>query len=221
MTPPWRVETVVGATESLFEPPASYARSVRFLEPTDCAVVLGSAQPASHVDHLRAAAASVQVVRRRTGGSAVFLAPGSVVWADFTLPAGDVLWSDDVGRAFWWLGDAWAAALAAAGVDGAVVWRGGLVTSPWSHRVCFAGLGPGEVTVGQAKVVGMSQRRTRAGALFQCAVVVQWDPAHLVDVLALDDEARPVIARELTKAAVGVGAPVAQRLPDALVAALP
>jgi lipoate-protein ligase A len=215
------VETVAGASEALLEPPASYERAVRFLVPTDRAVVLGSTQPASHIDPVRAATASVQVVRRRTGGSAVLVAPGRVLWADITLPAGDALWSDDVGRAFWWLGDAWAAALAAAGVEAAAVWRGGMVTSPWSDRICFAGLGPGEVTVGPAKVVGMSQRRTRAGALFQCALAVEWDPSELVAVLALDDDVRPVIAGELAKTALGVGAVAARRVPDALLAALP
>jgi lipoate-protein ligase A len=215
------VETVARATGALLESPASYQRAVRFLEPTDRAVVLGSSQPASHIDPVRAATASVQVLRRRTGGSAVLVAPGRVVWADVTVPAGDALWSDDVGRAFWWLGDAWAAALKAVGVEAAVVWRGGMVTSAWSDRICFAGLGPGEVTVGGAKVVGMSQRRTRAGALFQCALAVEWDPSPLVALLALDDDVRPVIARQLAKAALGVGAVAARRVPDALVAALP
>ncbi len=35
-------------------------------------------------------------------------------------------------------------------------------TRDWSDVVCFAGVGPGEVTAGTAKVVGIAQRRTRA-----------------------------------------------------------
>ena len=64
------------------------------------------------------------------------------------------LWHDDVGRATWWLGETWATALGALGVVAPDVHRGGIVTTPWSRLVCFAGLGPGEVTSGGRKVVG-------------------------------------------------------------------
>ena len=79
-------------------------------------------------------------------------------------------------------------ALAAIGVVGTEVHGGGLICTPWCSLVCFAGLGPGEVTLGGAKLVGISQRRTRAGARFQCAVHRRWDPVAVVDALA---EPRP------------------------------
>lgn len=185
------------------------------------AVVLGSTEDAAHVDPARAATAGVEVARRRSGGGAVLLVPGGVVWADVVVPAGDPLWVDDVGRAAWWLGEAWAGALAALGAEpGALeVHRGGLVRTAWSDRVCFAGLGPGEVRVGGRKVVGVAQRRTRAGAVFQCAVPLVWDPASLVDVLALDDAARARAATDLAGVAAGVGreaADVEAALLDAL-----
>ena len=116
--------------------------------------------------------------------------PGALVWVDVLLPAGDGLWDADVGRAFAWLGRAWAGALADAGLSGAEVYDGPLLTTPWSSRVCFAGLGPGEVTVRGAKVVGICQRRTRAGALFQCAALLAWEPSRLLDVLALGADER-------------------------------
>jgi lipoate-protein ligase A len=72
-------------------------------------------------------------------------------------------------------------------VDGAVVHRGGLVRTPVSDLVCFAGLGPGEVTVGGRKAVGMAQRRTRDGALFQCAVPLSWDGDRLATLLGLEE----------------------------------
>jgi lipoate-protein ligase A len=50
--------------------------------------------------------------------------------------------------------------------------------------VCFAGVGPGEVLADDgAKLVGISQRRTRNWALFQCAVPLKWDAAPLIAVL--------------------------------------
>ncbi|MDQ4138723.1 MAG: hypothetical protein M3116_07770, partial [Actinomycetota bacterium] len=67
-------------------------------------LVLGSSQGEDVVDAELAAARGVGVVRRRSGGSAVLVEPGSAVWIDVTIPAGDALWENDVGRAFHWLG---------------------------------------------------------------------------------------------------------------------
>jgi lipoate---protein ligase len=114
----------------------------------------------------------------------VYLAPGEVTWIDVIIPRDDPLWSDDVGRAMWWLGEAWSATLADLGVSGRSVHRGGLVTTPWSATVCFAGLGPGEVLIGEHKAVGISQRRTRDAARFQCALYRVWRPEALIELLA-------------------------------------
>ena len=130
--------------------------------------------------------------------------PGALVWVDVVLPRSDPLWHDDVGRAFWWLGDVWAGALAAVGLAGAQVHRGGVCPSRWSAKVCFAGLAPGEVTAGPRKVVGMAQRRTRTGALFQCAVPLTWQPGRLLDVLALGPEERSAAEAEMLGAAAAV-----------------
>jgi lipoate-protein ligase A len=59
----------------------------------------------------------------------------------------------------------------------------------WSRSVCFAGLGPGEVTVGGRKVVGISQRRRRDGALFQCAALLAWDARATAAALGLPSAA--------------------------------
>lgn len=202
-------------------PPSAGHRGVRVLQAEDRAVVLGSTQPESHVDRARLADAATAVLRRRSGGGAVLVGPGLVVWTDVVIGAGDALWTADVGRAFWWLGDLWAAALAAAGLPGAEAWHGGLLRSRWSDRVCFAGLGSGEVTVDGVKVVGLAQHRSREGAHFQCAVPVTWDPSDLLALLALDDDTRSHAVSELAGAARGVGADVAARLVPAFLDRLP
>lgn len=191
--------------------PPAVGREVWVLEPRRPALVLGSTQAESLVDHERAAALGVDVVRRRSGGGAVWVAPGDPLWVDVVLPAGDPLWDDDVGRAAWWLGDAWAAALAEVGVAGAAVHRGALACGPLGRLVCFATAGAGEVTVAGRKVVGISQRRSRAGARFQCAAYRAWSPSPLVELLGLEGEG----ARSLATAARGTG--VGR---DALLAAL-
>ena len=58
------------------------------------------------------------------------------------------------------------------------------MTNALSPVVCFAGLAAGEVTVGGAKVVGISQRRTRAGGRFQCSVPLQWNAERHEELLA-------------------------------------
>lgn len=160
-------------------------RALWWFEVTGEAVVLGSTQADTVVDRARAEVSGVEVARRRSGGGAVWLAPGEVTWVDVLVPAGDRVWDDDVVAAASWLGEAWAAALGSLGVAGCKVHHGGLVRSTWSDAVCFAGLGPGEVTVGGRKVVGISQRRTRAGARFQCAALHRWVPGPLVELLDL------------------------------------
>jgi len=221
LTSPWRVEIVAGPTARLLDPPAITERAVRFLIPEDRAVVLGSTQPESHIDQVRADAAGAKVLRRRGGGGAVLVGPGQVLWTDVLIPAEDPLWTADVGRAFWWLGDVWIAALGAVGLEGAQVLRLGLRHSPWSDRMCFAGLGPGEVTLGDAKVVGISQRRTRAGAHFQCAVPLLWNPSELLALMALDRDTRRVATTQLADVALGVGADVGSRLMVAFPEVLP
>ena len=176
-------------------------RLVRVCAVDGPAIVLGSTQPLSDIVERP----EVPVVRRRSGGGAVWVSPGDPVWVDVVVPSGDPLAQSDVGRAFFWLGDAWAAALTDLGVADLEVHRGPLIRTPLSAVVCFAGLGPGEVRAGGRKVVGLAQRRTRAGALFQCAVVLWWDPAPLVSALAMTTDDRLDAEAALEATVTGIG----------------
>lgn len=193
-------------------------RRVVVLDVDRVALVLGSTQPDADADREAAAAQDVEVCRRRSGGGGVLLEPGETTWVDVELGRADPLWDDDVARSSHWLGQSWAAALVELGIEGAADVRvhvGGLVRSPWSRRICFAGLGPGEVTSGERKIVGISQRRTREGARFQCVVHRRWDPARLLSLLALSPEERLAATQDLAGVAAGVDVE-----PDAIVAAL-
>jgi lipoate-protein ligase A len=150
-------------------------RSVWVMEATVPTLVWGSAQRVGVVDDATAAQAGWATARRHSGGGLVALDPAEVVWVDVVVPHGDPLWSDDVGVAFAWLGDAWVRALATVGVE-ATAHRGAPVRADEGRVVCFAGLGTGEVSVGERKLVGLSQRRTRDGARFQCLVHLRWQP---------------------------------------------
>ena len=234
----WTVERLRGPAASLHgrAPSEAVTPAAWVMEVERPALVLGSTQSPADVDAGRAARLGVDVVRRRSGGGAVLVGPDDPLWIDVLVPRSDHLWADDVGRATWWLGETWCRALAALGVDpaGLAVHRGPLHRTAWSDRICFAAVGAGEVTAAGRKVVGVSQRRTRHGARFQCAALLRWEPERLVELLALDPPARDACRSAVTPAARGVaelvgegpGAPVGhhplrRRLEAAFLAALP
>ena len=193
--------------------------AVWVLEVDRPALVVGSAQRPEEVADLRAcAAAGVDVVRRRSGGGAVLLEPGAVVWFDVVVPADHlqaVGVGDDVGASMGWLGGHVRTALTALGVAGASV-HGGPMTacSAWCPLICFAGIGPGEVLLDGVKLVGISQRRSRPGSRFQCAVHTAWNPAALVALL------RGGVPAEALAPVAELDPDVAARLPVAVAAAL-
>jgi lipoate-protein ligase A len=143
------------------------------------------------------------------------------------------LWDDDVINAARWVGEAWSTALEALGARDLSVHTSRAERRPWSTWVCFAALGPGEVTAGSAKVVGIAQRRTRVGARWHSTIPLSWDPGPLVALLDLDDEIARRAADELRSVALGLrdivsrplraldGDDLVERVEDALVAALP
>jgi len=163
--------------------PAGAQRSVRLLDVSGPALALGSTQSIEDVDLDAAKRLDVDVFNRQSGGGAVLLDSGAQLWVDVVIGRSDPLWNDDVSLASQWLGDVWVTALRSVGIEG-VVHRGAMMTNALSPIVCFAGLAAGEVTVDGAKVVGISQRRTRAGARFQCSVPLSWDAARHAELLA-------------------------------------
>jgi len=189
--------------------PSPLARTVWVLAVDRPALVLGSTQPPV------AAPAGVDVAQRHSGGAGVWLEPGGTLWIDVLVPRSDSLWDDDVARSALWLGEAWVRALRAVDLDG-VVHTGPMVRGAAASAVCFASVAPGEVTAGRGgpKVVGISQRRTRAGARFQCVVYERWDPESLARVLG-------VAGADVAGVGAGVGAGSLAALESAFRAALP
>lgn len=162
------------------------------------AVVLGSSQhsssrqfDATFLDLAACERAGVEVVKRRSGGGLVYLAPGQHIWIDVVISRGDILWNDDVGLSAQWLGDAWCSALATLGHRDLRVHREATAQTQLGRLICFAGNGAGEVFSGNRKLVGISQRRTSKLARFQCTIYRTWEPQQLLNLLS--DEARDVV----------------------------
>lgn len=191
---------------------------------TGPAVVLGSGQAEDVVDRGAAAAAGIEVARRRSGGGAVWVSDDAIAWIDVVVPRSSALWTDDVIAAFTPVGTAVAAALTGLdppGLAGESLWvhEGRLDQRRHADLICFAGTGPGEVFVGPhhvpAKVVGISQRRRRDGARFQCAICRSWDAEPLRSVLMA-----PPPSAQLAALGRGVGAIDGDELAAAVAVAL-
>lgn len=173
-----------GGAAALHARPVTTANPLNSLHATRRAVVLGRAQKVDDGFVARAAAAGLDVARRVSGGTAVLVGPGECEWVDVVVARDAPGWNDDIGKAGCWMGDQWLAALTVTGIKGASVHRTGMEKRPGSDAVCFAGVGPGEVLAASgAKIVGISQRRTRNWALFQCAIPLRWDVAPLIAAL--------------------------------------
>lgn len=218
----WAVERHSGSAAELhgLSEPAARRRTVRILDVTHPALVLGSTQ---HEDVLLPDVVGEQqhdVVRRRSGGGVVRLAPGHQVWIDFFVPRVDPLWNDDVVVGAWWAGEVWAAAVDRLGAGPATVHRAGLVANEWSKLICFAGAGPGEVFVGPLKIVGVSQRRSREWAKIQTTAYTVWEPERLLDHLDLS-EAERVSAAACLAGRVGFLDSATEVVAEQVMAALP
>ena len=162
-----------------------YERALWWCNVETPTLILGSSQSLDDLNQKSADESGVLVSRRRSGGGAVFVHPSDSVWIDITIIRDDPLWKDDVAQSMLWLGEVFVEAL-----------------SPWVHAevfrdtfsngidgrvVCFASSSPGEVFIGANKLVGISQRRGRDGARFQCVLYRHWRPGEWSQILASSD----------------------------------
>lgn len=179
---------------------ANPAPTLRWYRSTDRALILGRGQSAQLL-----ARTDLPVVARFSGGGAVLMDEG-LLSLDVLLPAGHPLLGDDLTAVFLTVGRAWARALRTLGCDDVAVHEGAAAAqrrgSPYQQllaAICYATLGRGEVTVAGRKVVGLSQRRRRPGALVQCGLLRHWHPQALLRAFGgnVDDE-------EILAAAVGL-----------------
>ncbi|MEI7592757.1 MAG: hypothetical protein WCK41_06005 [Actinomycetes bacterium] len=190
----WKVERWRGAAEALHGQiwPDPLVPTMWLLELDRPALVLGSTQSERDVDTAKLQAMGIELAHRHSGGGAVLLEPGSSLWIDLLVPKGHAVWVEDISQSFQWLGSLWASTLRDLGYV-AEVHGPAMVTTSESAKVCFAGLGPGEVSCAGSKAVGFSQRRTRVGARFQTVVYQTWNPEPLSVLSGLTMSALPAV----------------------------
>src|SRR5262245_43146678 len=191
------------------------------------ALIVGSSQSLDEIDRAACAAAGLRIHRRRSGGGVVVST--DMLMLDLVLPRGHSLYVDDVTESYRWIGEVWATALRDLGVDANVVSveaarADARSLDPLVRRVCFGGLSPYEVVIGQRKLVGLAQVRRRAGMLYQAGVYRRWAPQPTTALLAAAPDERAKLERQLAARVVGLeelhDAPSAAAVTAAVEAAL-
>ena len=137
----------------------------------DAVVVLGGRQSMADLDAGALARDGIRVLRRHGGGGAVLLRPADR-WVELWLPAPIGARDHDVRSTAYLVGGWWQAALSAHAVD-ATAHRGAVLDPDQGSVACFAGLGPGELTLRGRKVLGISQWRVREGSLVSSVLAVE------------------------------------------------
>jgi lipoate---protein ligase len=202
-----KVHTFAGSAETFHNRHPVFGAEIEIVvcEVERPALVLGSRQDAQILDLARSKAQGWEVVRRRSGGTLVHLIPGEVLWVDLLLGASHPAFTSDLRASMMWMGAQWAAVLeeirgplpsqstrpgaklSSVGPPADIkVFDGAVERSAWADLLCFGGLGPGEVMVGNAKLVGVSQRRTRLGAWFQMAIHRRFEVTDLSELWAVE-----------------------------------
>lgn len=213
------------ATEAL-------ARSADLLGRGECpAIVVHSVAPAAitvgraqlaEVDTAAAAREGLEVVARPSGGGPV-LWDDDLIAIDVILPAGHPLLPADVVAAYRWVSEAVVAALGHLGVEGARAvppdearaWPRGEASG-----LCFGGLSPWEVVVGDRKVLGLSQVRRKAGGIVQIGVPMRLDAARLARAVGAPAGAADDLAARTAGIADLAPGVTREQATDALVTAL-
>lgn len=199
----------LAASEGLLAGRAAEPRpAVRWYGAEQLALVIGSGQRPHEVDGAAVAAVGATLHKRASGGTAVLFVPGFLM-QDIALPPDHPLYRTDVSESYAWLGAVWAEALGELGVQTTLI---DVPTAradthgadPLVRRACFGGRSPYELLAGGRKLVGFSQIRRRAGALFQVGLYARWPGRELAALLRLPDEERQATADALAARVAGL-----------------
>lgn len=198
----WTIEYVNGNAQDLIqqslEIPSS--RVVRICKVQRPSVILGSTQKTLDLQPC-AYGFDIDIVTRRSGGGAVWVCPDNYVWIDIFLPRGDLLISNEISTSFFWLGTVLVQVLTKVGLKQVQMHKGRFVKTPWSSAICFSSKSPGEIFLGDKKVVGISQRRTREGVLFQVGIPLHLHLVELAKLFFASSEAE-IAAAEISRASL-------------------
>ena len=176
----------------------------------DSCIVLGSSErEKAFLDFTYLDREGLNLATRRSGGGAVLVEPDHLLWLDVFVPNHSLFWVEDVKLSALWMGRIWHETLQEFSVE-CSMYEGKFRRSPLSDLVCFAGQSPGEIFIQGQKVLGISQRRSKHGTRYQCALVLKWSPRHLINLF----HSAPI--EDLAKRIQGCGTAINCRQEDVL-----
>ena len=154
-------------------------REVLRVDPKYPALVLGSSQSKNLVS---LKSAEIDLIVRRSGGGIVHLHPGHFLWIDICIPKSDSLYEDDISKASIWVGELWQEVLLSFEVN-TDIYLGPYNKGLNDGLICFSSRAQGEVMMGEQKLVGISQRRSKLGICFQTLLLLDWQPEAMLEYL--------------------------------------
>ena len=173
-----------------------WRQGVRIVQcvPTSPTIVLGSRQSADIVNESALMREGLEVVRRRSGGGAVLVDARQSVWVDIEVGVEDSRYRSEPMAMMEQVGEWWMNALRSLNCCPPDIWqfKGAMQCDAGGDVICFAGRAHGELMVGESKLVGLSQRRTRDGARVQGQIHFD-DPTDVM--LAVLAEPVPLVRR--------------------------
>lgn len=205
-------EALVEAVEASASPPV-----LRFYRWSPPCLSLGASQPYAAADAKFCAAHGVDVVRRPTGGRAV-LHHHELTYL-VAAPLGHPPLGRELQGAYTSICRALVAGLRRLGVDArlAAGVAGQPLIRPTQAIPCFVGPAPGEIVIGERKLVGSAMRRVGGSILQHGSILLDWDGALQAGALGLPDD-RALRTAVVTLAEVLTQLPPDEQLATALVA---
>ncbi len=162
-------------------------------------IVLGVGQPASQLDFEACREAGCDILRRISGGTAVYHDQNTLSF-QLVLPEGHPCLTDDIHRNYRLIAGVAVSMLASMGVQSRSVSidEARRDASPAGlEAICFSSLAPYEILAGNRKLVGLAQVRRRTVSALQGMLYLRNDPAKSARLVSRDPELRDRLSRVL------------------------
>ena len=176
--------------------------TIWIIEPKDTCLVLGKSQRGRaflNLSYLEEQ--NINLTVRQSGGGAVLVSPEDMLWVDIFIPQGSKFWIPDIAKASMWIGKIWHDALKRLNIE-CSLFDQKFSRSEASDLICFISRAAGELFVANRKILGISQRRSKFGTRFQCALIINWKPEQMI--AAYRSSPIPDLDKLISSAGIGI-----------------
>ena len=176
--------------------------TIWIIEPKDTCLVLGKSQRGrAFLDLNYLEEQNINLTVRQSGGGAVLVSPEDMLWVDIFIPQGSKFWIPDIAKASIGIGTIWHEALKRLDIE-CSLFEQKFTRSEASDLICFISRAAGELFVKNRKILGISQRRSKFGTRFQCALIINWKPEQMI--AAFRSSPIPDLDKLISAAGIGI-----------------